>query len=432
MKERQPRFLARFLRQTSLVAPNELSVCVLSFLMVFLLMGSYYVLRPVRDGFASDWTDAEVSFLWTLNFFLSTAVVALFGWVVKRLRFDFLVPSVYAFFSVSFALFYLGTAGSDGQYKILIDKIFYVWVSLFSLFNISVFWSFMSDLYSKEQAGRLFPLIGTGASAGAILGPAIPTLFAAWIGTERLVLLTSFLLLLTIPLTLIILRLKTTRLGSKDFLTNAKRTHIGGNPLQGFRAFFTNRYFLSIGIFIMLYTAISSILYFEQKNLLAAYNRIERTQILGAVDWIVNILTFSIAFFATGRIVKYCGMPFTLSSMPFITSFGFLFLAAAPILSVALFFQVLRRAGEYAITRPSREMLFTLVNREDRFKTKPVIDVVAYRGGDMVTSWAFAALTEGVGLGIASMAAIGAIVAAIWGLIALFLGNWFDRTQQPK
>jgi AAA family ATP:ADP antiporter len=125
-------------------------------------------------------------------------------------------------------------------------------------------------------------------------------------------------------------------------------------------------------------------------------------------------------------------MPFTLSSMPFITSFGFLFLAAAPILSVALFFQVLRRAGEYAITRPSREMLFTLVNREDRFKTKPVIDVVAYRGGDMVTSWAFAALTEGVGLGIASMAAIGAIVAAIWGLIALFLGNWFDRTQQPK
>lgn len=386
-------------------------------------MGSYYILRPVRDGMASDWTDAEVSFLWTLNFFISSTVVAFYGWVVKYLRIDFLVPGVYAFFALSFGFFYF-LSSVPGNYKILVDKSFYVWVSLFSLFNISIFWSFMSELFDKEQAKRLFPLIGAGASAGALFGPAVPTLLSALLGTEKLILISTVLLIGVIPLVLILFRLKPE--------SHGKRISIGGNPLQGFVNFFQNRYLLAIGIFIMLYTAINSTMYFLQKNLLVDYNRIERTQVLGAIDWSVNILTFSIAFFATGRMLKYFGMPFTLSIIPFTTSIGLLGLSMMPILALLLGLQVLRRAGEYAIIRPSREMFFTIVSREDRFKTKQVIDVVAYRGGDMVTSWVFAGLTEGVGFNLAAMAAFGTGVSWLWGLFALFLGRWYEKTQRPS
>ena len=429
MKEHQSNILTRLLRKTSLVAPNEISACVLSFLMVFLLMGSYYIIRPVRDGMASDWSDAELSFLWTLNFLLSTAAVAVYGMAVKWIRFDFLIPGIYAIFALSFATFYFGSYGLTNHTS-WINKSFYIMVSIFSLFNISVFWSFMADIYSKEQASRLFPVIGAGASAGALLGPAFPTLLTPWIGIEKLMLLTAFLILPVIPLAIVLLRLKATKLGNLE-LSNLNYTSIGGNPFAGFYNFFTNRYLLAIGMFITLYSAVSSILYFQQKNMLEEYTRMDRTQILGAADWIVNILTFVIAFFATGRIVKYWGMPLALSFIPFATACGMLALAIVPILLVVLGMQVVRRVGEYAVTKPSREMLFTLVDREDRFKTKPVIDIVAYRGGDTITSWGFAALTEGLGFGLPAMAAIGAIISGIWGMVGIYLGNWFRQTEKP-
>jgi ATP:ADP antiporter, AAA family len=425
--EQQPSLLLRLFRLSTLVEPHEFSACALSFLMVFLLMGSYYIMRPLRDGMASDWSDAEVSFLWTLNFFISTAAVFLYGWAVKLIRFHLLVPSVYAFFAATFVCFYIGFL-EPGYYKTLVDKIFYVWVSVFSLFNISVFWSFMSDLYTKEQASRLFPVVGAGASGGALLGPAAPTLLTPLVGIKNLVLLSASVLLVAVPLALVLLRLKGT-LRNKEFSPDIDRERIGGNPLAGFRAFFTNPNLFAIGIFIILYTSVSSIIYFEQKNLLAPFDRMERSQILGAVDWSVNILTFGIAFFASGRIVKYWGMPITLSSIPFATVFGLMSLATFPLLMVTLGLQIARRAGEYALIHPAREMLFTLVGREDRFKAKPVIDIVAYRGGDMVTSWAFAALTEGIGLGLSAMAAIGAAVSMVLGLVGIFLGKWFDRTK---
>jgi ATP:ADP antiporter, AAA family len=426
MKEnKHPHFLARLLRFTSKVAPHELTACALSFLLVLLLMGSYYLLRPVRDGMASDWSDTEVSFLWTLNFFISTAAVALYGWAVTWIRFNLLVPSVYGFFALSFVLFYLGSAeGSPWM-----NKSFYIWVSIFSLFHLSIFWSFMSDLFNKEQASRLFPVIGAGASAGAMIGPGVPALFAGLIGPYKLVLFTAILLILAIPMTGILLRLKKTQLGNRGRQSELDESRIGGNPFAGFRDFFTNRFLMSIGAFLILYTAIGSIVYFQQKNLLEDYSLAERTRILGAVDWIVNSLTFPIAFFATGRIVKRCGMPFTLSSIPFAMAAGLLILAAAPILMVALALQVARRTGNYAVTRPAREMLFTLVDREERFKAKPVIDIVVYRGGDMVASWGFAALTQGLGLGLGPVAAVGAVIAALWGMVGIYLGNWFEKTN---
>jgi len=423
---KRPGRLERFFQRLSKIEPEELLPSALSFLMVLILMCSYYILRPYRDALASDWSDAELSFIWTLNFFLSVAVVSLYGWVVTWVRFNWLVPSVYASFVLIFALFYIAMTEVPAPH-ITLDKGFYLWMSIFSLFNISLFWSFMSDLFTERQARRLFPVIGAGASAGALLGPAVPTLLVEWLGTDNLILSAAVLLAAAIPLTFILRGLKATALSDRD--QAADRARIGGNPFAGFRDFFTNPYLLCIGLFIILYTAIGSIVYFEQKNLLASYELIDRTKILGAVDWIVNILSFTVAFFVTGRLVLYFGMPAALSMIPFAMCAGLSALTIFPMLMVVLVLQIARRAGNYAITRPAREMLFTLVSREDRFKAKPVIDIVAYRGGDMVTSWGFAALTHGLGFGLGAMAAVGAGIAAIWGSIALYLGRWFERTS---
>lgn len=422
---KQTPFLQRFLSKTAKIEPNELKATVVSFLFVFVLMAAYYILRPVRDAMASDWSDAEVSFLWTLNFFISTIIVAIYGIAVARVNFKRLVPSIYSFFALTFVVFYV--LASSSQETTLINKTFYVWVSVFALFHVSVFWSFMADLFRQEQAKRLFAIIASGASGGALLGPAIPALFAGVLDTETLMLVAAALLLLPIPMILYLGRLKHTELDNADVKADLSAARIGGNPLAGFKLFATNPYLLGIAAFILLYTMIGSFIYFEQKNLLAEYDRATRTQILGSIDWIVNFLTFALAFFATSRIVERLGVGVALALLPILVVGGLVVLAFAPVIMVLLALQVGRRAGNYGVTKPAREMLFTLVDRETRFKAKPVIDIVVYRGGDTVTSWLFTGLTQGLGLGVSAVALVGAGIAAIWAAIGLYLGRRFNQ-----
>jgi AAA family ATP:ADP antiporter len=415
-----------FLRSASLIKERELNAVVSSFLFVVVLMSAYYILRPVRDAMASDWSDAEVSWLWTLNFFISTGVVALYGAAVSRFRFKLLVPATYGIFAASFVSFYvLGSFFAD---RTLIDKSFYVWVSVFSLFHISVFWSFMSELFSKEQSGRLFGVIAAGASVGGLVGPTVPAFFSASLGTDNLMLIASVMLLLTIPIIFHLQALKLTAPDDHVLPTTTTTTHaIGGNPLAGFKAFFSNPYLLCIGLFIFLYTGISSFVYFELKNLLSELTRPERTAIWAQMDLAVNILSISTGLLVTGRIVSKFGMPVTIALVPVLICIGLLVLAISPLLGAVVVLQIVRRAGNYAVTRPAREMLFTRVDRETRFKAKPVIDVVAYRGGDMLMAWLFTGLTQGLGLGLAAVAVVGAGIAALWSLVGIYLGRWFER-----
>jgi AAA family ATP:ADP antiporter len=206
---------------------------------------------------------------------------------------------------------------------------------------------------------------------------------------------------------------------------------LGGNPFAGFRLFFSNPYLLSIGLFIFLYTGISSFVYFELKNLLSDLTRSERTAVWAQMDLAVNILSISTGLFVTGRLVSKLGMPATIALVPIVICVGLLALAISPLLGVVIALQVVRRAGNYAVTRPAREMLFTRVNRETRFKAKPVIDIVAYRGGDMLMAWLFTGLTQGLGLGLAAVAVVGAGIAALWSLLGIYLGRWFER-DDPK
>ena len=416
--------LRRILAKACDIEPRETRATLSSFLLVLVLMGSYYILRPVRDSMASDWTDAEVSWLWTFTFLFSAVAVSLYGTAVTRIRIQRLVPAVYGFFATSFVLFYLGTQTLPD--RTALDKSFYVWISLFSLFHISVFWSFMADTFSKPQATRLFGFIGAGASIGAIGGPAFAAFLVGDMGTDPLLLVASMLVVATLPLIIWIQRLKITELGNEDIAAGtADFEFIGGNPLAGFSEFFQSRYLLAIGLFIFFYTSIGSFVYFELKNLLADYDREARSQIWASIDLVVNILTVLVAAFATGRIAKYMGLSFTLASVPVLIGAGMLIVAAAPMVGVVVALQIVRRAGNYAVSRPAREMLFTAVDREVRFKAKPVIDIVIYRGGDMLNAWAFTALTQGLGLGMAMVAFAGAGIAGLWALTGIYLGRRF-------
>ena len=417
--------LGRFILWATNVQRNEWRASLTAFLFVFTLMTAYYLLRPARDAMASDWTDAEVSWLWTLNFFISTAIVALYGWVVTRVTLGKLVIGVYVFFASSFGLFYLLV--SDAADTKLIDQSFYVWLSVFALFHVSVFWSFMADTFNKDQAGRLFSVIAAGASVGAIIGPLLSAILVPIFGINSMLLVAAALLLLPVPLATLLNRFKVSDLGNTNYSSDSQKRSIGGNPFKGFVEFFTNPYLLAIGLLIILYTGTGTFVYFELKNLLADFTREQRASIYGYRDAITNTITFIMALFLTGRIVPKLGMPTALGIVPIIIIFGMLILAFSPILIVALGIWVTRSAGNYGLARPAREMLFTNVSRESRFKTKPVIDIVAYRGGDVLMAWFFTGLTQGLGLGLAAVALVGAAIAALWGTVGVWLGRHFER-----
>ncbi|NVJ68618.1 MAG: MFS transporter [Gammaproteobacteria bacterium] len=422
--------LTRLIDRVSKVHPNELKATMVSFAIIFILMASYFVLRPVRDAMASDWSDSEVSFLWNLQFFISIGIVSLYGLIISKLKFKNVVPLVYTAFAVSFLVFYfLVPLFPDPTF---VEKSFYVWVSAFSLFHVSVFWSFMADTFNKEQSKRVFSVVAAGASAGAFFGPAIPTIFAEKLGLDNLMLIAAVGLILVVPLVIYMYRLKSEDLHNDALEADLSEAKLKAQWWTGFKAIFTNKTLFGIAVFILLYVFIGSFVYFEQKNLLADYSRADRTQILGSIDWITNTLTFGLAFFVTGRLTTKLGMAATLALVPFIIMAGMIILAFAPVVVVLLALQVTRRAGNYAVTRPAREMLFTDVSVDERFKAKPVIDIVVYRGGDAVSGSLFALLSEGLGLGLAAISLVGAGIASVWGGLAVYLGRRYDGDSSEE
>ena len=421
--------LKRLVQVSTKVEPHELKATALSFLFVFVLMTAYFILRPVRDSLSSEWTDEQLSWLWTSTFIFSAIAVSIYGGVISRIRFKVIVPTVYAFFATTFVGFYFaGTLFEDND---LVNRAYYVWLSVFSLFHLSVFWTFMSGLYNKEQAKRLYSVIALGATAGAIVGPVIPTFFADNIGTLNLLLIAALLLLVPIPLIGMLERLRMSDLGNTDMQADLTRQQqLGANPFSGFTKFASNPYLLAIGVFIIFYVIMNTFIYFELRKALGDFDRDVRAQIWGGIDLAVNSLAAITALIVTGRLTTRVGMSATLALVPLLMIGGWLIVAASPALGVLIGLQVARRAGNYAITRPGREMLFTIVDAETRFKAKPVIDIVVYRGGDVATAWLYTAMTATLGIGLAGVALISAIFCAAWAAAGIFLGWSYDKKEQ--
>jgi AAA family ATP:ADP antiporter len=420
-----PRHLfAGFMRALSRIEPNELRATLASFAFVFVLMTAYYILKPVRDAMASDWSDAQVSWLWTINLFVTLAMNLLYSVALSVGRLRVVVPALYGFFALSFTGFALGSGAVADT--VLVHKAFYVWVSVFSLFHVSVFWSFMADLYSKEQARRLFGFIATGASVGGLIGPLLPVFLAGRVSNNGLMLVAALLLVGVIPIIALLERLKQGELHNADS-GGAQRLSIGGNPFAGFTLLLRSPFLLGVAVFLFFYTSLGSFIYFELKNLLAPYDPATRTQIQSGINWAINVCTILTAVVATGRLTARFGLGVALALIPLLMVGGLLAVSVIASVWIVVFAQVALKAGNYAITRPGREMLFTLVDRETRFKTKPVIDTLVYRIGDSLNAWSFTGLSQGLGLGMGPLALIGAGIAAVWALMGVVLGRAYGR-----
>lgn len=428
MDNRKDGPLARILRAATRVEEHEIRATVLSFLFVFSLMAAYFIVRPLRDAMASDWSRTETSFLWTLTFFVSVLGVMVYGFVISRVRFSRVVPGVYVFFAVTFVLFYAGSSVATDP--TLIDKTFYVWLSVFSLFHVSVFWSFMSGLYNREQAKRLFAVIATGASTGAIVGPVIPGFFAESIGLMNLLLVTAAMQMIPVVLIPWLERLKVTDLGNAGRSADLGEVRrLARNPFSGFVSFVTNPYLLAIGIFILMYVTMSTFVYMELREMLAVFERVERTAINARIDLAVNALAIVTALFVTGRVASRFGAATLLAAIPLMMVGGWLIVAAIPLLAVMIGLQIARRAGNYAVTKPGREMLFTVVTDDERYKAKPVIDICVYRGGDMVTAWFHTGLKEVLALGSSGVAIVAAVIAGMWAVAGIYLGRTYNQAS---
>jgi AAA family ATP:ADP antiporter len=420
--------LARVFKTLAKVEPNELQAIILSFIWVFLVMCAWYILRPVRDALSSDWTNEQLSWLWTSTFVFSAIAVSIYGAIISRVRFSRIVPGVYIFFALSFVGFYVAGATLSGND--IVNRIYYVWASVFGLFHLSVFWTFMTGLYNKEQAKRLFGVIAVGSSTGAIAGPAFVSAFADNIGNLNMLLVSAALLLAPMPIMARLDKLRTTALGNKDSTADLLRgDRLSANPFSGFKLLVSDRYLLWISLFILLYVTMATFLYFEIRNPLGDLDQVRRAKVWANIDLAVNLLAAFTAFFATGRLATRLGMPKTLGFVPLVMVVAWLVVAVSPAAITVFAVQVVRRAGNYAITRPGREMLFTLVDNETRYKSKPVIDTVVYRGGDVVTAWFYTGIVSAFSLGLVGVSVVGAAIAAIWVAVGVHLGRTFERTH---
>lgn len=413
------------------IQPGEGRAVTWSFLYFFALLGSYYILRPIRDEMGIAVGVDQLQWLFTGTLVAMLLVVPLFGWITSRYPTPKFLPTVYLFFIACIALFYVLFDTQVACRTVAIA--FFIWLSVFNLFVVSVFWSFMADTYRDEQAKRLFGVIAAGGTAGAIAGPAATALLAHEVGTRGLLLISATLLALAL---VCIWRLLAWRYGRSDPSPRVRDgidKPIGGGLFDGIRLMLRSPYLLGIGVLILLYTTLSTFLYFQQAQIVKdAFDTPEtRVAVFAGIDLAVNVLTLTMQTLLTGRLVKWIGLGTTLALVPLLLAVGFVALALLPTLAVLVAVQVIRRAGNYAIMRPAREMLYVVLSREEKYKAKNVVDTVVYRGGDAVSAWVYTAM-KALGMNLAAIAWVGVPLSLLWAWIAHRLGRWQEEIAQQQ
>lgn len=394
----------------------------------FLLMAGYYVLRPVREEMGIEGGVKELQWLYTGTFVGILVAVPLLSWVVIRLRRRAAVPVIYAIFVLNLLVFYALLPALAPSAKVVLARVIYVWVSVFNMFVVSLFWALMADLFSVAGSKRRFGLISAGGSAGAIAGPLVTASLAERLGPGPLLLVAACLLAAA---TVAIARVGLGTIGAVvrggEGGAETKKDDagvLGGSLWEGFWLVLRSPQLLGISGYIVLYSAVSTFLYFEQANIVEAAisDGGARTRLFAQIDLATNVLALLLQALATAGIVRRFGVGFMLVSVPLLGVACFGALAVAPVLGVLVVVQVVKRAAGFAVARPAREILFTGVTPAERYKGKLVIDTVVYRGGDLLSAWAFAGLS-GLGLGLSVIAGLGIPVSLAWGAVARFLGK---------
>ena len=443
----------RFFLFSAKIEPNELRAVIVSFIYLFCLMASYYTMRPLRDALASEIASEDLKFLWTGTFVASTLAAFVFGWVVSRFRISQFLPWVYGFFVINIVIFYMLMAAfplaspdtittpimnvwpiiiGEAKVSTVVACVYYVWLSVFNMFVVSVFWSFLADRYSKDQSKRLFGFIAAGGSAGAALGPLATAAVVQSLGVDNMLVIAATVLSITI-LCIRDLTRHTEGGHSEELKIKNLKDKVGGSAWSGFSTLIKDPYLLAIAVFVILYTFISTIFYVAQVDLVRAAfeTREARYAVNAIVDGIVNGLAIFTQLFVTSRIASRWGLVFLLACMPAFMAMAFISLSAFPVLMMILTLQVIRRAGNYAMTRPGREMLWTVVDREKKYKAKYVVDTSVYRGADLVNIWIENGLRS-AGFGLAQIAIVGSGVAAVWCAVSIYLGKIAEKRKSAQ
>jgi AAA family ATP:ADP antiporter len=411
------------LRRMIDVRPAEISALGWSWVYIFAVLSSYYVMRPIRDqmGVAGGVNNLQWLFTGTLVGMLLLNIP--FAYLVKKLPRTRFIPITYRFFAANIILFAIILHYADAEQTIWIGRIFFIWISIFNLFVVSVFWALIVDIFNSEQGKRLFGFIAAGATIGAIVGSGITASLARYVPTPLLLIGSALMLEVAVFSVKRLSRLAS----SLSTRPVAGESVVGGSVWAGITHTFKSVYLGNVAIFILLFGITATFLYFEQAKIVSTSfsNRGEQTAFFATVDLLVNGLTLVVQLFLTGRILRLLGVGLTLALLPALTLVGFTALTLLPTIAALVVFQVLRRSSDYAIARPTREVLYTVVPREDRYKAKNFIDTVVYRGGDQVGAWTYAGLGL-LGLGTAGLALVAIPLAAIW----LFNGLWLGKKQE--
>ena len=423
---------ARPLQRGFGMRPGEAPAVVAGFLFFFCLFASYFMLRPVRETMGIAGGVQNLQWLFTATFVVMLVAIPFYGACCKWLPRRRFVPWVYAFFIANLLGFAFATRAMPDN--VWLARVFYVWLSVFNLFVVSVAWSLMADVFRPDQAKRLFALLAAGASAGGLAGPLLGGWLVGSIGLTGLMVLSAALLAATLPGVGFLFGWRR-RAGAG--MAGAGRANAGQDPAEpvggglwaGLVLVARSRYLLGISVFVILLATASTFLYFEQAKLVAAAypSRAQQTQVFSALDATVQALTIVIQLFFSGRVARRYGVTALLTGVPVLVTLGFLALAVWPTFAVLAGVMIVRRVGEYALLRPGREMLFTVVDPETKYKAKNVIDTAVYRAGDAVSAWVRTAI-DAISGHPASVALAGAVLAIAWA----WLGWWLGRRHEGQ
>jgi AAA family ATP:ADP antiporter len=420
-ESQRPSWLGRLLSRVATVEPRELPAVVAAFLLFFFMWAGYFAVRPVRETIGTILGREQTADLWIFTSAAAILIIPAYGAIVARFRRSVFLPTIYGF--VALMLAFTGLAMRGEHVDPLVGKVFYVFISVVNLFLISMFWSFLLELFDTGQSKRLFGVIAAGGSAGALLGPLTSDMLVGRVGNSGILFLGAALFVAAIVCQRVLLGIWRDRPQAQA----AEDRPLGGNVFAGVSLILKSPYILGIAVFVFFISTVNTFLYFEQLRLVEAafVDTGDRTRFFARLDWIVQTLTVLSQIFLTGRIAKKFGVVALITLVPLVMVGGFLALAATGTLAVLAVVFVARRAMEYAFVRPGREMLWGPLDKESKYKAKNTVDVPVYRGSDAIVAQINKAL-DGAGVGPAAIAVLGAGVALVWAALGWWLGRKYE------
>ena len=416
--------MTMFLQKFIDIKSNEIKALAWSWTYVFALFLAYYTLRPIRDELGVAGGVKNLPWLFTGTLIALLVLSPCYAYLVKRWQREKFIAIAYRFFMLNLLIFAALMYTSSGEVLVWTGRVFFIWVSVFNLFVVSVFWSLMSDVFSTEQGKRLFGFLATGATLGGMAGSVFVSALAKSLSQYTFLMLALLLIELAVQAAK-----QVSRLGTQQVQPHHNdNSEIGGSVLSGLKRTFQSPYLLGISAFILCYSITSTVLYFQQAEIVNTHfsDRAERTAFFANIDLWVNGLTLIFQLGLTGRMMKYLGIIPVLAMLPLLSSISFAMLAIYPTVAIFIVIQVARRVSNFAFTRPAREVLFTRLNREDRYKAKNVIDTVIYRTGDQIGSWSYAGLSA-LSLSLSTIAWISVPLCLAW----LGLSIWLAKQEKP-